>query len=155
MLIVVDMQYEFIRTARPVLKQVVDAVSRAVKVQMPVCFVEYAGGGATFQKIADAAKSFGSEPMVVYKGCDDAGPTLIRRYGICEQETFLCGVNGSFCIRETYETLKSVGWNCNLLIDAIGCSSLNWTDGYEVPPQMAELDQIFSTGLWNPFEKRA
>lgn len=125
MLCVIDMQAGF-SSSDDALNGCIRLVKNAVNKKMPIIFVEYEGYGPTLSTLTNIAKE--TKPMFCQKQTDDGAREIVMAleevgYNYRDYKIRVCGVNACYCVKDTYEQLKSY-YRANLkpMVSGMACT---------------------------------
>ena len=107
-LIIIDMQYDFESALdEDTIGAVLNSIEDAIKREFPIIIVEYHDCGHTLDCIIDAVGDY-NKTYFVEKRKDDGGGEIndtVFAQNLKVSEYLVCGVNLSFCVKETVDTL--------------------------------------------------
>ena len=131
-LVVVDMQDGFLSSASQVVLPVLCHIRDALALGIPIVIVQYEEYGSTLDQILDILPN--NSYVRVWKSDDDGADEVLRAMKVfslpAHTDIFLCGVNGGYCVCDTFHSLRAYGYDTYLLEDAIACNEEDWRKFY-------------------------
>lgn len=121
MLVIVDMQEDF-RAAKKALPGVLKAIKNAIDEKRFIVVVEYDGYSETTEEVFKAIGRHPHKRVVKYNDCG-AGEIIGAVGNLAGHRLEICGVNATYCVRETAEGLVEHGAKVKILPDAVWCSN--------------------------------
>jgi len=141
MLVIVDIQPLFKASKKKTLhKYIIKEIDRAIRYRSYICLLEYEGHGDTLEIISDRCKYY--DKLFKCVKCSDDGSIDIldkmNELGINYNRIVnyrICGINTSYCVKETAQGLAIMlpKSNIKIVLNACNCfykqPKLNWIKG--------------------------